>query len=106
MLGFCADPSPDQNVAAFERLVAEAFRLRNERRIEQDQELLSRRRAARAVPHKDVQEGATPSAGIIVNMDRELDQASSAVSKAAGARKGLECESSAIRQQDASRLAS
>lgn len=113
MLDACPLPSDDdvagsivgQNVEAFTRLIGEAARLLNERQFNRSVgELLARRRAARAVFHTDMQEGATPSAEI--NMDRELDQVSSAVSKAAGARKGLECESSAIRQQNAPRRAS
>lgn len=106
MLDACPLPSDDdvagsivgQNVEAFTRLIGEAANRLNESRFEKTiSELLARRRAARAVFHTDMQEGATPSAEI--NMDRELDQVSSAVSKAAGTRKGLECESSAIRQQ-------
>jgi hypothetical protein len=113
MLDFCPLPSDDdvagsivgQNVEAFTRLIGEAARLMSERRFEQavGELLLARRRAARAASHKGVHVGATPSAEI---MDREPDQASGAASKADGARKGLGCESSAIRQQDASRRAS
>lgn len=85
--------------SAFENLVNEAFRLRDEDRNKQVERLLTRRRAARAASHKGAQEGATPSAGIIKVMDRELGQAPSTVSKAVGARKGLGCKSSAIRRR-------
>lgn len=105
----CDDDNVDvgvgQNVEAFTQLIGQAAALLGERkRLEALGELLlARRRAARAASHKGVQEGATPSAEI---MDRELVQATSAVSKAAGTRKGLGCETSAIRQQDAPRRAS
>ena len=101
MLDACYGPRNGNEVAAFESLVTEAFRRRDQRTREQDLELLlTRRRAARAASHKGAQEGATPSDGIVkVTMDRELGQAPSTVSKAVGARKGLGCESSAIRHR-------
>ncbi len=86
---------------AFTRLIGEAFVELDKRR--EQKALSTRRPGVGAASHKREQESATLSDGI---MDRELGQVPSAVSKAAGARKGLGCKSSAIRSQRRRRRAS
>lgn len=99
-----SDPASQGSIDSFASLLNSAYRLREQKRDQEEKELVRRHRQRGALPHERGLEGSAPSAGI--SMDRELGGRPGVASKANGARKGLECESSAIRRHKRNRRAS